>query len=165
MPPATTHPDILREIERLKRRIIWAERAGAERERQIAFVYRSADRFGRKVYPHTFCHDFTASGVGCDTGICCRCRPDVFAFEYEILSRLPQRRDHRDYCPFFNLTRKNCGIYAVRPLACRLYFNLAASAHACRNPNDTTLNLFAGLKPHLERILGPYQGGFDLAGK
>lgn len=152
---------LFREIEKLKRRVIWSERAGNERGRQLSFLYRSADRFGQRVYPLSFCHGETKIAVGCNTGACCQCRPDVFAAEQELLDLLPKRLDNSGFCPFFNLTRKNCGIYGVRPFACRIYFNLAASAHSCRNPNETTLQLFANLKPHLEKILGPYCGGYS----
>lgn len=150
---------ISREIEKLKRRVIWSERAGIDSWRQISFLYRSADRFGRQVYGQSFCGG-ELSTSGCSTGSCCRCRPDVFAYEKQVLDLLPKRIDTSGYCPFFNLARKNCGIYGVRPFACRVYFNLAASAHYCQNPNDTTLQLFDNLKPHLERILGPYIGGY-----
>jgi uncharacterized protein len=152
---------IFREIEKLKRRVIWNERAGSERGRRLSFLYRSADRFGQRVYPHSFCHGETRIAVGCSTGACCQCRPDVFAAEQELLDLLPKRIDSSGYCPFFNLARRNCGIYGVRPFACRIYFNLAASPHSCRNPNDATLQLFANLKPHLEKILGPYCGGYS----
>lgn len=152
---------LFREIEKLKRRVIWSERAGSERGRQISFLYRSADRFGQRVYPLSFCHGETKIAVGCSTGACCQCRPDVFTAEQELLDLLPKRIDNSGYCPFFNRSRKNCGIYGVRPFACRIYFNLAASAHSCRNPNETTLQLFANLKPHLEKILGPYCGGYS----
>jgi Fe-S-cluster containining protein len=84
----------------------------------------------------------------------------VFAYEQKVLDLLPKRIDDSGYCPFFNLARKNCGIYGVRPFACRVYFNLGSTAHYCQNPNDVTLQLFDSLKPHLERILGPYQGGY-----
>ena len=149
-----------REIEKLKRRVIWCERAGNERGRQVSFLYRCADRFGQRLYPLSFCHGETKISVGCSTGACCQCRPDVFVTEQNLLDLLPQRIDNSGYCPFFNLTLKNCGIYGVRPFACRIYFNLAASAHSCRNPNETTLQLFDNLKPHLEKILGPYLGGY-----
>lgn len=150
---------IEREIERLKRRVIWCERAGNDRGRQISFLYRAADRFGSRVIGHSFCSgEMVASG--CSTGCCCRCRPDVFAYEKQVLDLLPKRHDESGYCPFFNLTRKNCGIYGVRPFACRVYFNLASTAHYCRNPNETTLQLFDSLKPHLARVLGTYQGGY-----
>lgn len=152
---------INREIERLKRRVIWSERAGAERDRQLSFLYRSADRFGQRLYPLSYCHVETELGSGCTTGICCQCRPDVFASEEKVLDLLPKRNDSSGYCPFFNRSRKNCGIYGVRPFACRIYFNLASSAHTCRNPNEMTLQLFDNLKPHLEKILGPYRGGYQ----
>lgn len=151
---------VAREIEKLKRRVIWVERAGADRWRQISFLYRSADRFGNRVFGHSFCRDEIDPAVGCSTGACCRCRPDVFASEQRVLDLLPKRVDATGYCPFFNLARKNCGIYGIRPFACRIYFNLAASAHSCRNPDDITLQLFSSLKLHLERILGPYGGGY-----
>jgi hypothetical protein len=148
------------EFEKLKRRVIWSERAGSDRWRQISFLYRSADRFGSRIFDHSFCRGEITLDVGCSTGSCCRCRPDVFAYEQKVLDLLPKRVDASGYCPFFNLARKNCGIYGVRPFACRIYFNLAASAHYCCNPNDTTLQLFDNLKPHLERILGSYAGGY-----
>lgn len=148
------------EIEKLKRRVIWSERAGGDSWRQISFLYRAADRFGRRMFDHSFCRGEIKLDVGCSTGSCCRCRPDVFAYEEKVLELLPKRVDASGYCPFFNLTRKNCGIYGVRPFACRIYFNLASSAHYCRNPNDITLQMFDNLKPHLERILGPYRGGY-----
>lgn len=147
------------EIERLKRRIIWAERAGEDCGRQRAFLYRAAERFGRRVFPHTFCHT-DAAAAGCVTGSCCRCRPDVFAWEKSVLDLLPQHRDNDGFCPFFNRARKNCGIYAMRPFACRIYYNIAASRHGCQNPVDAMLGLFATLRPHLENVLGPYLGGY-----
>ncbi|MBT0663665.1 YkgJ family cysteine cluster protein [Geobacter pelophilus] len=153
---------LAREIEHLKRRVIWCERAGADSSRQVSFLYRAADRFGRKIITHSFCRGEIGSH-GCATGCCCRCRPDVFAAESQLLDLLPQRNDDSGYCPFFNLARKNCGIYGVRPFACRVYFNLGATAHYCRNPNDTTLQLFDSLKPHLARVLGSYQGGYGVA--
>lgn len=151
---------VAREIEKLKRRVIWSERAGSDSWRQISFLYRAADRFGRRMFDHSFCRGEIKLDVGCSTGSCCRCRPDVFAYEEKVLELLPKRVDASGYCPFFNLARKNCGIYGVRPFACRIYFNLASSAHYCRNPNDITLQMFDSLKPHLERILGPYRGGY-----
>jgi uncharacterized protein len=68
--------------------------------------------------------------------------------------------DQSGYCPFFNLSKHTCGIYGLRPLACRIYYNFGASGYYCQNPNDQTLQLFDGVKRHLERILGPYCGGF-----
>jgi Fe-S-cluster containining protein len=150
---------VTREIERLKRRVIWSERAGSDLGRQISFLYRSADRFGHLIFDHSFCRGEIGAS-GCSTGCCCNCRPDVFTYEQKVLDLLPKRTDASGYCPFFNLARRNCGIYGVRPFACRVYFNLAASSHYCRNPNDTTLQMFDNLKPHLERILGAYQGGY-----
>ena len=155
--PVTT---VAREIEKLKRRVIWAERAGDDRWRRISFLYRSADRFANRVFPHSFCHGETKLAVGCTTGNCCQCRPDVFAYEQEVLELLPKRVDDTGYCPFFNLARRNCGIYGVRPFACRIYYNLASSAHYCQNPDETTLQMFDSLKPHLAKILGPYRGGY-----
>lgn len=151
---------IAREVEKLKRRVIWSERVGFDRWRQISFLYRTADRFGSRVMGHSFCCG-EMNSIGCMTGSCCQCRPDLFAYEKEVLDLLPKRVDDTGFCPFFNLVRRNCGIYAVRPFACRIYFNLASSAHSCRNPNDTTLQLFDNLKPHLEKILGPYCGGYS----
>ncbi|MGB9081614.1 MAG: hypothetical protein WCD00_09950 [Desulfuromonadaceae bacterium] len=150
---------VAREVEKLKRRVIWSERAGGDSWRQISFLYRSADRFGSRIIDHSFCRG-EIGDKGCSTGSCCRCRPDVFAYEQKVLDLLPKRQGASECCPFFNLGRKNCGIYGVRPFGCRIYFNLASSAYYCCNPNDTTLQLFDNLKPHLERILGPYQGGY-----
>ncbi len=150
---------IAREIERLKRRVVWSERAGGDRSRQISFLYRAADSFSRRIFDHSYCRGEIGAS-GCSTGCCCRCRPDVFAYELQVLDLLPKRRDATGYCPFFNLAKKNCGIYGVRPFACRVYFNLGSTVHYCRNPNDVTLQLFDSLKPHLERILGGYQGGY-----
>ena len=151
---------VAREVEKLKRRVIWSERVGDDRWRQISFIYRAADRFGRRIFDHSFCRGKIQPTVGCSTGACCRCRPDVFAYEQRVLDLLPKRLDASGYCPFFNLARKNCGIYGVRPFACRIYFNLGATVHYCLNPNDATLQLFDNLKPHLERILGAYIGGY-----
>jgi len=150
---------VAREVEKLKRRVIWSERAGCDSWRQISFLYRAADRFGSRVFGHSFCRGEIGAS-GCSTGSCCRCRPDVFAYERKVLDLLPKRADASGYCPFFNRARKNCGIYGVRPFACRIYFNLGSTAHYCRNPDDTTLQLFDNLKSHLERILGEYQGGY-----
>jgi hypothetical protein len=147
------------EIERLKRRVIWSERAGEDRWRRTTFLYRVADRFGGRVFPHTFCHGEAAS-AGCATGCCCSCRPDVFSYEKDVLDLLPKRKDAGGYCPFFNLARRSCGIYGVRPFACRIYYNLASSRLSCQNPTDAMLRLFDNLKPHLERVLGAYQGGY-----
>jgi uncharacterized protein len=152
---------VAREIERLKRRVIWAERAGEDPWRRISFLYRVADRFGSRVFPHTFCRTESAA-AGCASGSCCGCRPDVFAREKELLDLLPKRKDPGGFCPFFNLVRRTCGIYAVRPFACRIYYNIASSRYSCQNPADAMLQLFDSLKPHLEEILGPYQGGYTL---
>lgn len=151
---------VQREIEKLKRRVIWVERGGSDRWQQISFLYRSADRFGSRVYGRSFCGGELALN-GCNSGSCCRCRPDVFEYEKQLLDLLPKRFDDSGYCPFFNLTRKNCGIYGVRPFACRVYFNLASTAHYCRNPNDLTLQMFDSLKPQLQRLLGAYCGGYS----
>jgi uncharacterized protein len=150
---------IEREIERLKRRVVWSERGGEDRWRRISFLYRVADRFGGRLFPHTWCRS-EAAAVGCATGCCCRCSPDVFVYEKEVLDLLPKRIDDSGYCPFFNLTRRTCGIYGVRPFACRIYFNLGQSWHSCQNPTEAMLQLLESLKPHLEKILGPYRGGY-----
>lgn len=153
--------EVLREGERLMRRIIRTGRLGGDRWRQIALLYRLADSYGRRVFPRSFCHGMAGSSAGCVTGACCACKPDVFAYEREILDRLPKRlASLGHYCPFFNRVKKNCGIYAVRPFACRLYYNLAGSRLSCQNPAEETLRLFDSLKRHLEEILGPYVGGY-----
>ena len=149
-----------RELERLKRRILHAGRAGGDRWRQISFLYRSADAFGRRVFPDSFCQNEANGTAGCTTGICCRCRPDVFAYEKGVLDLLPKRTDDTGCCPFFNLRKRNCGIYGVRPFACRVYYNFAASGSYCQNPSDRTMLVFDGVKRHLEPILGPYAGGY-----
>lgn len=154
---------VAREIEKLKRRVVWSERAGGDRSRQISYLYRAADRFGSRISEYSFCRGEIGAS-GCSTGCCCRCRPDVFAYERQVLDLLPKRLDTSGYCPFFNLAKKNCGIYGVRPFACRIYFNLGPTAHYCLNPNDATLQLFDNLKPHLERVLGAYQGGYRYDG-
>ena len=151
---------IAREIERLKRLVINADRAGADRSRQISFLYRAADSFSRRVFASSFCL-MEQSQTGCVTGECCKCRPDVFAYEKSVLDLMPKRVDDTGYCPFFNLAKRNCGIYQVRPFACRVYYNLAKSSYYCQNPNDQTLQIFDGVKRHLERILGPYAGGYQ----
>ena len=150
---------IEREMERLKRRVIWAERAGEDRWRRISFLYRVADRFGSRIFPHTFCYSEIAF-AGCATGCCCSCRPDVFTYEKDVLDLLPMRLEGGGYCSFFNPALRTCGIYDVRPFACRIYYNLASSGHYCQNPTDAMLQLFDNLKPHLGKILGPYQGGY-----
>jgi uncharacterized protein len=157
--PVSEEEAIEREIERLKRRVVSADRAG-DRWRQISFLYRAADSFSRRVFARSFCHQ-ESSQTGCATGQCCKCRPDVFEYEKSVLDLLPKRVDDTGYCPFFNLTKRNCGIYQVRPLACRVYYNLAKSGYYCQNPNDQTLRIFDGVKRHLERILGPYAGGYQ----
>lgn len=154
------HLLIARELERLKRRIVWVERAGEDRGRQIAFAYRVADRFGHRVFPHTFCHS-DAAVAGCVTSSCCRCRPDVFAWEKSVLDLLPKNKDNGAFCPFFNRNRRNCGIYAMRPFACRIYYNIASTRHSCQNPAEEMLWLLSTLKPHLAKVLGPYCGGYD----
>ncbi len=58
---------IAREVEKLKRRVIWSERAGSERGRQLSFLYRSADRFGQRLYPLSYCHAETRIAIGCST--------------------------------------------------------------------------------------------------
>ncbi|MBE0598171.1 MAG: YkgJ family cysteine cluster protein [Desulfuromonadales bacterium] len=152
---------VRREIERLKRRVIWVERAGDDRWRRISFLYRVGDSFGSRLFPGTFCSSRIRPSIGCTTGSCCQCRPDVFEYEKAVLDLLPKRMDSAGYCPFFNLARRTCGIYGVRPFACRIFYNLGSSAHCCQNPTDLTLQLFDSLKPHLERVLGRYQGGYD----
>jgi uncharacterized protein len=149
-----------KKLERLKRRIIQAERAGADSSRQISFLYRAAESFSRRVFNGSFCHKIMSLESGCATGECCKCRPDVFACEKSVLDLLPKRTDDSGFCPFFNLSKRNCGIYGVRPFACRIYYNFGASRHCCQSPNDLTLQVFDGVKRHLEAVLGPYQGGY-----
>ena len=150
---------VLLEIERLKRRVNWIERAGNDQGRRIAFLYRVADRFSSRVFPRTFC--FTEAAVnGCVTGSCCRCRPDVFGWEKTILDLLPKQPDNGGFCPFFNRIRRNCGIYGMRPFACRIFYNIVPSRHSCQNPAEAILRLFDTLKPHLEKVIGPYHGGY-----
>ena len=152
--------EVAREGERLKRRIIRLGGLTGDRWRQIAVLYRLADSYGRRLFSRSFCHGLTGAAGGV-TGACCACRPDVFAWEQELLDRLPKRLANvGEYCPFFNRAKKNCGIYGVRPFACRIYFNLAASRLSCRNPTDETLQLFDSLKRHVAEILGPYRGGY-----
>lgn len=157
--PENREAAITREIERLKRRVIHADRAGGDRWRRISFLYRAADSFSKRVFAGSFCH-LEMSQAGCSTGDCCQCRPDVFAYEKSVLDLLPKRVDDTGFCPFFNLAKRTCGIYQVRPFACRVYYNLARSSYYCQNPNDQTLETFDGVKRHLERILGPYAGGY-----
>jgi hypothetical protein len=97
------------ESELLKRRAI---RLGSmitgDRRRQIAVLYSLADRYGNNVFPHTFCRDMVDPVAGCITGTCCACQPDVFAFEQELLDRLPKRLANvGHYCPFFNPAKNN----------------------------------------------------------
>ncbi len=154
-----------REGELLKRRIIRLGSMQGDRWRQIAVLYRLADGYGRRVSPHSFCHGMADGTTGCVTGVCCACKPDVFAFEQELLDRLPKRLANRGTCcPFFNRAKKNCGIYGVRPFACRIYFNQGRSRISCRNPAEETLQLFDLLKRHLAEILGPYGGGYHPSG-
>lgn len=147
------------ELELLKRRILHADRAGDDRWRRISFLYRAADIFSRRVFAGSFCKGESATD-GCKTGKCCKCRPDVFAYEKSVLDLLPKRMDDSGFCPFFNLSKQNCGVYGVRPFACRIYYNFTASDYYCQNPNDSTLQLLDGVKRHLEPILGPYTGGY-----
>ncbi len=152
---------IQREGERLTRRIIRVGRLGGDRWQQMALLYRLADNYGARVFPHSFCHGMTGSSAGCMTGACCACKPDVFAYEQDLLDRLPKRLANvGHHCPFFNRVKKNCGIYAVRPFACRIYYNLAMSRLSCQNPAEETLRLFDSLKRHVEEILGSYAGGY-----
>lgn len=150
---------VTRELDRLKRRIILASRTGGDSWRQISFLYRAADSFSKRVFADSFCHrEMDLSG--CTTGQCCKCRPDVFQYEKRVLDLLPKRSDDSGFCPFFNLSKRTCGIYGVRPFACRVYYNFANSAYYCQNPNDATLQVFDGVKRHLELVLGPYLGGY-----
>ena len=151
---------VTRELDRLKRRIILAARAGDDRWRQISFLYRAADSFSKRVFADSFCHTEMSQTHGCTTGQCCKCRPDVFAYEKGVLDLLPKRIDDSGFCPFFNLGKRTCGIYGVRPFACRVYYNFATSSYYCQNPNDATLQVFDGVKRHLELVLGPYTGGY-----
>lgn len=152
---------VTEELERLKRRIILAGRAGGDRWRQISFLYRCADSFGRRVFADSYCHTEMSLSDGCATGQCCRCRPDVFEYEKSVLDLLPKRSDNSGFCPFFNLTKRTCGVYGVRPFACRVYYNFARSRYCCDNPGDTTLQIFDGVRRHIEPILGPYAGGYQ----
>ncbi|ACH39497.1 iron-sulfur cluster-binding oxidoreductase, UPF0153 superfamily, putative [Citrifermentans bemidjiense Bem] len=157
--PLAINEQVARELERLKKRLINADRAGADRSRRISFVYRAAESFSRRVFGSSLCRA-ESEGAGCKTGQCCKCSPDVFACEKEVLDLLPKRSDDSGFCPFFNLQKRNCGIYGVRPFACRIYYNFAPSSYYCQNPNDLTLLLFDGVRRHLEQILGPYCGGY-----
>lgn len=161
--PATTRQiedGIARELDRLKRHILNADRAGGDRWRRISFLYRAADSFGRRVFARSFCCGESLLSYGCKTGECCKCSPDVFEYEKSVLDLLPKRSDDSGFCPFFNLRKRTCGIYGVRPFACRIYYNFEPSRYYCQNPTDLTLQLFNGVKRHLEAILGPYTGGY-----
>jgi Fe-S-cluster containining protein len=149
-----------REAERLKRRVIHAAGRGGEEWRRGALLYRLADSYGRRVFPRSLCSEKVSAFSGCVTGECCRCRPDVFAAEKALLDRLPRPSDNGGYCLFFNRAKKTCGIYGVRPFACRIYYNLASSRLYCQNPAEETLQLFDTLKRHVEKILGPHLGGY-----
>ena len=150
-----------REGERLRRRILHLSRFRRERSEQIALLYRLADSYGRKVFSHSLCCGQISIYSGCMTGECCQCRPDVFALEKQVLDLLPKKAENGGWCPFFNRSRKTCGIYGVRPLACRIYYNVATSRHYCQNPAEETLELFAGVKRHVEEFLGPHLGGYN----
>jgi hypothetical protein len=153
---------IEREGERLKRRIIRLGSMSGDRWRQIAALYRLADSYGNRIFRHSFCHSMAGSATtGCVTSTCCSCQPDIFVYEQQLLERLPKRlASVGSYCPFYNRAKKNCGIYDVRPFACRIYYNLAASRLSCQNPTDETLQIFDLLKRHVAVILGPYVGGY-----
>uniref|UniRef100_C6E6E2 YkgJ family cysteine cluster protein n=1 Tax=Geobacter sp. (strain M21) TaxID=443144 RepID=C6E6E2_GEOSM len=159
IPLQTIDEQVARELERLKKHLVNADRAGADRSRRISFVYRAAESFSRRVFESSLCRA-ESEGAGCKTGQCCKCSPDVFAREKELLDLLPKRLDDSGFCPFFNLKKRNCGIYGVRPFACRIYYNFAPSSYYCQNPNDLTLQLFDGVRRHLEQVLGPYRGGY-----
>lgn len=153
--------ELLREGERLERRIIRAGRLNGDRRRQIGIIYRLADSYGNRVFPHSFCSGMAGSPAGCVTGACCACRPDVFAYEKELLDRLPKRLANLGHhCPFFNRAKRNCGIYTLRPFACRIYYNHEMSHYYCQNPAEETIRLLESLKRHLEEILGSYLGGY-----
>ena len=155
------HEQLRLEGEKLKRRILHLERFAAEPGARIALLYRLADNFGRRMFPHSLCGQRIGRHSGCETGNCCQCRPDVFAYEKQVLDLLPRRIDASGYCPFFNPAKRICGIYGVRPFACRIFYNTGSSLHACQNPADETLQLFDGLKRHVELVLGRYQGGYQ----
>ncbi len=151
-----------REAERLTRRILHIDRFGRDRWWQMALLYRLADGYGKRVFLHSLCRVKVSAHSGCLTGECCRCRPDVFALEKDLLDRLPKPLDPAPYCPFFNLAKKTCGIYGVRPFACRIYYNVATSRYHCQNPEEATLHLFETLKRHVEKVLGPHLGGYQV---
>lgn len=158
------HERLRLEGEKLKRRILHLERFAAEPGARIALLYRLADNFGRRMFPHSLCGQRIGRHSGCETGDCCRCRPDVFAYEMQVLDLLPKRIDNSGYCPFFNPAKRTCGVYGVRPFACRIFYNTGSSTHSCQNPADETLQLFDGLKRHVEQVLGRYQGGYEPGG-
>lgn len=147
------------EGERLKRRVILLGGSKLDSRQRAALLYRLVDRYGRRLYPASFCHTLVGTD-GCSTGECCQCRPDIFHLEKERLDALPKQWPNGGYCPFFDHVGKGCSIYADRPFACRLYFNVARSRFSCLNPADETLMLFDNLKRHLEPILGAYLGGY-----
>lgn len=61
------------------------------------------------------------------------------------------------------VTRETTLRREIERLKRRGCFNLGANAHYCRNPNDTTLQLFDSLEPHLEMLPGPIRGGYGAA--
>ena len=151
------------EGERLRRRILHLGRFRRERPEQVALLYRLADSYGRRVFPYSLCHGKISAYSGCETGECCQCRPDVFASEKRVLDLLPKKAENGGWCPFFNHRRRTCGIYGVRPFACRIYYNVAPSRHYCQSPAEETLRLFDAVKRHVEEFLGPHLGGYQVS--
>ena len=115
----------------------------------MAFLYRSANPFANPGCPPLLLPWRNEAAVGCTTGNCCQCRPDVFAYEQEVLELLPQTVDHTGYCPFFNLARRHCGITASGRSPCRI-FTISPPPLITAKTGRKRRCMYDNLKPHLE---------------
>lgn len=104
-------------------------------------VLKIADQMARVIVPHTACR------TGCS--YCCHTSVAVSMLEAQLIGehigkaplKAPARQSraetahyHRQPCPF--LADGECSIYAARPMACRLMFNLSDSPYFCNTEID-----------------------------
>ena len=140
------------ELEDLRAEFLEALRLPIAPKGRMKRALKIADKMASVVVPHSACR------TGCS--YCCHTSVAVSQLEAQIIGEAigapprytPSRQSreeiahyHRQPCPF--LVNSKCSIYAVRPMACRLMFNLSDSPYYCNTdiePEDshvTQLNL------------------------
>lgn len=118
------------------------EKARKERElpKKIVWMHKLGEELSHTVTPHVACR------TGCSH--CCHQSVIITDAEASYIAAKTGATKHRPRawrytgaleftgmpCPFLN--KKGCSIYAHRPFACRIYFNLDATPELCEHLPD-----------------------------